>query len=64
MSPVDQIAIERMAGALAASKCNLDDERSVMRALLAAGTNQGDVLALSDAAVARAKKFSTQGANR
>lgn len=57
MSVVDQLAVEKMAGALTAAKCNLDDERSVMRALLAAGTSQGDVLALADAAIKRAKNF-------
>jgi ribosomal protein S12 methylthiotransferase accessory factor YcaO len=57
VSAVDEITIQTMARAIAKSGCNPDDERAVMRALLAAGTNQGDVMAFADESAKRAKNF-------
>lgn len=47
--------IERMAVLLAASGCDLGDERDVLRTLKAAEYDAGDIVALSDAATELAR---------
>lgn len=47
--------IHSMSNLLAASSCDLGDEREVLRTLRAAKYRDGDIIALSDAAVERAR---------
>lgn len=47
--------IQSMSSLLAASGCDLGDEREVLRTLQAAGHHDGDIVVLSDEATERAR---------
>lgn len=51
---LDQI-LHSMSSLLAASGCDLGDEREVLRTLRAAGHRDGDIIVLSDEATERAR---------
>jgi hypothetical protein len=50
----DQV-LHSMSSLLAASGCDLGDEREVLRTLRAAGHHDGDIIVLSDEATERAR---------